>query len=127
MKNPIYIKLEAGEDEQAYNCEIRKENISIVGQGMAGVYYGLQTLLQIIRQSGRKLQCLKIEDSPDYKIRGLYFDIARGKIPTLKELYKMVDRLASYKVNQFQLYIEYTFAFRQHPDIWAGSDLACCE
>ncbi len=122
VKNPIYLKLDLGENEQAYCCEIRKDSISIIGEGMAGLFYGLQTFLQILQQSGRKLETLKIEDSPDYKVRGLYFDIARGKIPSLEELYKMVDRLASYKVNQFQLYIEYAFQFRQHPDIWGGSD-----
>ena len=122
IKNPIYIKLIPGNNKEAYNCEISKDKITATGFGAAGTFYALQTLLQIIRQSGRRIPCMKIEDTPDYKVRGLYFDIARGKIPTLEELYKMVDRLASYKVNQFQLYIEYTFAFRQHPDSWGGAD-----
>jgi len=122
IKNPIYIRLIPGNNKEAYNCEIFKNKIILTGHGSAGIFYAMQTLLQIIRQSERKIPCLKIEDAPDYKVRGLYFDIARGKIPALDELYKMVDRLASYKVNQFQLYIEYTFAFRQHPDIWGGAD-----
>jgi hypothetical protein len=36
-------------------------------------------------------------------------------MPTLKSL---IDKLASWKINQLQLYIEHTFAYRNHPDVW---------
>jgi len=32
---------------------------------------------------------------------------------------QLIDRLASWKINQFQLYTEHTFAYRRHPDVWA--------
>ncbi len=122
VDNPIYIKLEEGSNPDAYTLEINKNKIIIIGQGYSGIYYATQTFLQILRQSGRNIPCMKIDDAPDYKVRGYYFDIARGKIPSLEELYKMIDRFASYKINQFQLYIEHTFLFRQHTDIWAGAN-----
>jgi hypothetical protein len=46
-------------------------------------------------------------------------DISRDKVPTLETLYGLVDRLAGWKINQLQLYTEHTFAYRQHPEVWA--------
>ena len=34
----------------------------------------------------------------------------------VKTLYDLVDRLASWKINQLQLYTEHTFAYRNHPE-----------
>ena len=47
------------------------------------------------------------------------FDIARDKVPTMETLEALVDRLASWKINQVQLYIEHTFAYRGHEEVWA--------
>jgi hypothetical protein len=46
-------------------------------------------------------------------------DISRDKVPTLETTKQLIDQLASWKINQFQLYIEHTFAYRRHPDVWA--------
>src|SRR6185369_4793545 len=45
-------------------------------------------------------------------------DISRDKVPTMKTLYELVDLLASWKINQLQLYTEHTFAYRNHEDVW---------
>jgi hypothetical protein len=45
-------------------------------------------------------------------------DISRDKVPTMATLYGLVELLASWKVNQLQLYTEHTFAYHQHPDVW---------
>lgn len=47
-------------------------------------------------------------------------DISRCKVPTLATLRRLIDRLASLKYNQLQLYTEHTFAYRRHPTVWAG-------
>ena len=46
-------------------------------------------------------------------------DISRDKVPRMDTLYALVDMLAGWKINQVQLYTEHTFAYRQHPDVWA--------
>ena len=45
-------------------------------------------------------------------------DIARDKVPTMETLFALIDRLASWKVNQIQLYSEHTFAYRDHELVW---------
>jgi len=77
------------------------------------------TLRQLLTQAaGGSLPCLQITDRPDFPARGVMLDISRDRIPTLQTLYELVDRLASWKINQLQLYIEHTFAYRNHPEVW---------
>jgi hypothetical protein len=65
---------------------------------------------------------MKVEDAPDFSRRGFYHDATRGKIPTLDTMFELVDKMAYYKMNELQLYVEHTYAFAKHTDIWAGSD-----
>ncbi|HWC38679.1 MAG TPA: family 20 glycosylhydrolase, partial [Acidimicrobiales bacterium] len=60
-----------------------------------------------------------IRDWPDFAVRGVMLDISRDKVPTIETLETLIGRLASWKVNQVQLYIEHTFAYRGHEEVWA--------
>jgi len=64
---------------------------------------------------------MEIEDWPDFQVRGVMLDISRDKVPTLVTLEKLIDRLANWKINQFQLYTEHTFAYRGHERVWRGA------
>jgi hypothetical protein len=46
-------------------------------------------------------------------------DISRDKVPTMASLYALIDQLAEWKINQFQLYTEHTFAYHDHREVWA--------
>jgi hypothetical protein len=106
-----------------YTIVLGLRGAELVGGGAAGLFYAVQTFAQLMRQSPDGfLPALRIEDGPDYPARGFYHDVSRGKVPTRDTLCALVEKLAFYKLNQLQLYIEHTFAFRHHPDIWAGSD-----
>jgi N-acetyl-beta-hexosaminidase len=95
---------------EGYVLDINEDNIEIIG-GYKGLLYGTQTLKQLIIESGAFLPCVHIEDYPSFSARGLYYDVTRGRVPTMDSLKKQIDELAFYKINQFQLYIEHTFAF----------------
>lgn len=45
-------------------------------------------------------------------------DISRSKVPTLATLRDLAGRLASWKINQLQLYMEHTFPYTGHEDVW---------
>lgn len=100
-----------------YFLQIDQEAIRLTGNSSSGLFYGIQTLIQLARQAAPKLPALVIEDEPDFIHRGFYHDICRGKVPKLETLKWLVDQLAEMKINQFQLYVEHTFAFRFDPDI----------
>lgn len=104
---------------ESYRLRITAEGIQLVGADEAGVFYGVQTLIQLLQQYGKTLPTLDIVDWPDLPARGVMLDISRDKVPTMPTLYHMVDLLASWKVNQLQLYTEHAFAYRNHPAVWA--------
>lgn len=105
-----------------YKLNISQTKIEVEAESETGLFYGLQTLRQLIRTEGVEIPAVKISDAPDYAARGFYHDCTRGKIPTLKTLFQLADKLAYYKLNQLQLYIEHTFAFARHSDMWSGAD-----
>jgi hexosaminidase len=104
---------------QGYSLTIAENGVTIVGADAAGVYYGVCTLHQILHQYGKELPVLSIEDWPDFPVRGVMLDISRDKVPTLQTVLDLVDRLSTWKINQVQLYMEHTFAYRHHPEVWA--------
>ena len=91
-----------------------------MGRSPTGLFHGLQTLIQIALCCGRQWPCVEIEDEPEFAVRGLSYDVSRGKVPTLDTLMELVDRLALLKANHLQLYVEHTFSFAFDPDIGAG-------
>ena len=104
-----------------YRLQIAADGVQIVAQTAAGLFYGLQTLRQIQQQSAEQLPYLLIDDAPDFAVRGFMLDISRDKVPTMATLYALIDELASWKINQIQLYIEHTFAYQNHPTVWADA------
>jgi hypothetical protein len=108
-------------DRQGYQLSIDAEGIRIDAQGTAGALYGVMTLAQLLRQYGRTLPQLRIQDHPDFARRGIMLDISRDKVPTMKTLFDLVDMMAELKLNELQLYTEHTFAFKRHPVVWANA------
>ncbi|MCO6449557.1 MAG: family 20 glycosylhydrolase [Caldilineales bacterium] len=106
---------------QGYELKITPEGIDIIAATPAGIHYGSLTLLQIIRQYGAALPCLRIEDWPDFPNRGVMLDISRDKVPSMATLFALIDKIADWKINQLQLYTEHTFAYQRHPLVWADA------
>jgi hypothetical protein len=104
---------------QGYRLTITPTEIRIHGADAAGVFYGVCTLRQLLQQYGKSIPGLSIEDWPDYPARGVMLDISRDKVPTLETTLALIDRLADWKINQVQLYMEHTFAYRNHPEAGA--------
>jgi hexosaminidase len=120
----IGLSLAAGMDSlltQSYTLSIRPDHISIHGSDAAGVFYGVCTLAQILQQHGTHLPCMSILDFPEVWRRGVMLDISRDRVPTLATLLELVDLLASWKINELQLYTEHTFAYQAHPLVWQNA------
>lgn len=114
---------------QGYELTISACRIEIIGWDEPGLFYGVCTLSQWISLHGhdRKarsaaeaitLTSVHIVDWPDFLHRGVLLDISRDKVPTMETLYELVDRLSGWKINQLQLYMEHTFAYRGHEEVW---------
>jgi hypothetical protein len=113
----IRIRQDAAQPAEGYRLQITPKGIEVAAQDARGAFYALQTLRQIAARSPERLPCLEITDAPDFAERGIYYDVARGRVPKLERLMELAEQLAHYKINHLQLYIEHTFAFQGHPDI----------
>ncbi|MDP6490795.1 MAG: family 20 glycosylhydrolase [Kiritimatiellia bacterium] len=105
---------------EGYRLVVEKKQVVISASADAGVYYGIQTLRELVAAAGRKLSCCRIDDAPDFARRGVYYDVARGKVPTVETLKELIERLAHWKLNEFQIYIKNTFTWAAHPAIGKG-------
>ncbi|MDU2680376.1 MAG: glycoside hydrolase family 20 zincin-like fold domain-containing protein [Clostridium sp.] len=118
----ICLKKKSSMEDEEYKLSIKKDNIEINASTSKGLFYGIQTLIQIIREYGYSLPGVIIEDKPYFKHRGFYHDITRGKVPKLETLMNLVDKASFYKINELQLYIEHTFAFKGMSEVWIDKD-----
>ncbi len=105
---------------QGYRLTIGAGGVRVAAHDLAGAFYAAQTLEQICRQraGAGELTCVRIDDWPDFANRGVLLDISRDKVPTMQTLYGLVDLLSHCKINQLQLYMEHTFAYRNHRTVW---------
>jgi len=114
----VVAEREAGLGPQAYALRVDPGGIRLRYGDEPGLRYGLHSLRQLLANHPRQLPGLEIEDGPDFLHRGFMLDVSRCKVPTLATLRGLLDLLADYRYNQFQLYIEHTFAFRDHGEVW---------
>lgn len=106
---------------QGYRLTAGAGGVLLEGGDEAGLFYGLQTLRQIVAEQGALLPVFAIEDAPKFPQRGVMLDISRCKVPTLATLCQLVDRLAALKINHVELYTEHTFAYAAHAAVWHDS------
>ncbi len=104
--------------ESEYHLDIKEDGILVCGGSLDCLGYGVQTLRQLFRQYAGLLPVLHIEDAPDFKTRGFFHDVTRGRVQTLPNLKKMVDTMVFYKLNHLELYIEHTYLFRGMTELW---------
>jgi hexosaminidase len=105
---------EAG--DEAYHLVIDAGGAHLAARTPTGLRWARATLDQL-RQHAR-IPCLVIDDAPRFVHRGVMLDISRDRVPTMATLFQLVDRLAAWKMNHLQLYIEHTFAYAGHEDAW---------
>ena len=107
---------------QAYIINIEPSHITIEATTNQGLFYGAQSLKQLIRhqlltENNLNIPCYNIFDYPSLEYRGWMDDISRGPIPTTEFIKEQIRRLAEYKFNFFNLYTEHLFKLDEYPDI----------
>ncbi len=106
--------------EQAYMLVSSDKNIIVNAKDEAGLFYGTQTLLQLIRQgkNGLEVPGLEIVDWPDIRERAVHYDTKhhQDKASYVKSFIK---DLSKYKINILVWEWEDKFAYPSHPEIGA--------
>ena len=108
----------ASKHPQGYFLVVGGKGVELRFRENAGLRNGMASLRQMVRQFGGRLPHLRIADYPDFERRGVMLDISRGRVPKLKTLLELAEHLASFKINELQLYTEHTFAYRGFERVW---------
>jgi hexosaminidase len=96
-------------NNEAYRLNISEKKIEISGASSQGLFYGVQTLLQVIYpnviwQQKLELPCLRIIDEPAYRWRGMHLDVSRH-FYSVAFIKKMLDAMATLKLNTFHWHL----------------------
>ncbi len=126
--------------EEGYTLSVTPKGIIITGHDAGGVYYGIQTLLQLLpadvyssspsRGLEFKVDAITVSDAPARPWRGMMLDVARYYYD--KEFVKKyIAMMATYKLNKLQLHLiddsGWRLEIKKYPRLtevgaWAGSD-----
>jgi hexosaminidase len=107
-------------DKQGYVIRATESGVLVAGRTAQGLFYGVQTLRQLLRSEGSggktlAVPALGIRDWPSMEWRGVSDDISRGPIPTVDYLKMQIRTLAEYKINLVGLNMEHVFDFKTQP------------
>ncbi|MBK8500230.1 MAG: family 20 glycosylhydrolase [Flavobacteriales bacterium] len=104
------IALSMGDDKsmgaEGYRLSVTPERIELVGVDRAGVFHGIQTLLQLLPPKGSEaaIPCVTIADHPRFGWRGMHLDVCRHFFP-VEFVKTYIDLLARYKMNRFHWHL----------------------
>lgn len=94
------------DNKEAYFLQVSKDHIDLEASTPAGIFYGIQTLKQLLIKRGEELifPVVEIEDSPALSYRGMHLDVARHFFK-VEEVKQYLDMLALHKINTFHWHL----------------------
>ncbi|QNE41736.1 family 20 glycosylhydrolase [Hymenobacter sp. NBH84] len=97
----------AVQQPEGYTLTIDQRRVTVTGHDEAGVFYGLQTLSQLVppgKADRVSLPGCTITDYPRFPYRGMHLDVSRHMFP-VDTIKKWLDVLAFYKINTFHWHL----------------------
>ncbi len=118
--------------QEGYRLEATPDRVRISAPASAGVFYGIQTLRQLlppaifapVKQSGVAwdVPCVKILDYPRFRWRGLHMDVSRHFFHAAY-VKRFIDLLAMHKMNTFHWHLcdddGWRIEIKEYPDLTA--------
>ncbi len=99
-------------DDEGYELSVNTGCVMLSATSEAGIFYGLQSLLQLAKQnkiSGKsglemRIPAVHIQDAPRFEYRGMHLDVGRH-FTTKENMLKFIDYMALYKLNSLQWHL----------------------
>lgn len=88
--------------DEGYQLEIDEAGVRLTAKTETGLFYGKQTLLQLLTPNG--LPYVKINDQPRFPYRGLHLDVSRHFFDK-EEVKKLMNVMSYYKLNTLHLHL----------------------
>jgi hexosaminidase len=109
QENKIVLALSSDEQlgPEGYTLNVTDREIRIEGLKPAGVFYGMQTLRQLLARTGRgewQVAGGTITDKPNFEWRGSMLDVARHFVYP-EDVKRYIDLISFYKMNRLHLHL----------------------
>jgi hexosaminidase len=103
---------------QAYKLSLKPAGVTITANDLQGLYYGVQTFLQLLRSQAPKTHLPEgeITDWPNVDVRMIYWDDAHH-LEKLSALKRIIKQASTYKINAFTIKLEGHFNYKSAPSI----------
>lgn len=106
--NSVVLKLDDNlKGEEAYQIRSSDKKYEIIGKTSAGVFYGVQTFLQLfppLNKGAVNLPLISVDDQPRFEWRGMHLDVCRH-FYSVDVVKKLIDEMAKYKLNTFHWHL----------------------
>ena len=89
---------------EGYSVHVGEDGVSIKALSDAGLFYGVQSLIQLAEQGKGRVQCVDIVDEPRFPYRGIMLDVSRH-FRSKEFVKKQIDLLSHYKFNRLHLHL----------------------
>ncbi|MEJ7767257.1 MAG: beta-N-acetylhexosaminidase, partial [Chitinophagaceae bacterium] len=111
------------DSRESYKIHVSPKTITITAMSSAGLYYAVQTLRQLIEDSGKNpsIPEVEVEDWPSLAYRGFMMDMSHMQFPQVEEIKKQIDFLARWKTNQYYFYSEASIELEGYPLLMANA------
>lgn len=94
-----------GSEDGSYELRIGTAGIRVASESAAGVFYGVQTLVQLLANAeDGLLPSRTIIDAPRFAYRGFMLDVVRHFFP-VETVKRVIDRMAAFKLNALHLHL----------------------
>ena len=112
-----HLSFDPAMESEGYALVIDPHEAYVVAATGSGVFYGVQTLKQLLPLPGtpRQLATGTVRDWPAMKYRGIDDDLSRGPFPTLDFQKHQIRVFASFKINIYSPYFENTLLYPDQP------------
>lgn len=115
--------------DEGYILKIQRGRVHIRSRGEAGLFYGCQTLEQLIedsRRSGEDIPACQILDYPEMPYRAVQIDV-KHHLDHMNIYYESIDRLARYKINAIVFEFEDKLRYSRQPLVGAPQAISIDE
>jgi len=111
------------ESREAYSISVTSNGAEIRARSSAGLYYGVQTMRQLVEGNGADaaLPEIEIEDWPALAYRAFMMDFSHGPLLKGEEIERQLDFLAQWKANQYYFYSELSIELDGYPLLNPGA------
>jgi hexosaminidase len=104
----LFTKDHSIKNEEGYLLKIDKNKIEIRANSSKGAFYAVQSLIQLLpienKSTSISIQCLEIQDAPQFAYRGMHLDVARHFF-SVDFIKKQLDLMALLKMNTFHWHL----------------------